>query len=321
MDNKTIEIFSAEERDDITRHIERVSAREAVDVPGIPPKEDVLKHGVFPLFVNAGAMIILVAGILLLFIFQQTEAAEIQTSGAALGVTERALIREIRSETNSQLNEKDAAIDAMIRHIAEIDRDLEKFNSFETLTVEQRKAIEELRARHTEYRDTLIRLQQEKRQLLIQARISEEEVRQREKIFLERQGFLEDISGQNRETLEQARIEFSRLAGESQKTSDIAFAGIQSKEDPVLTGEETEESFRRQIDSQALSIAGQNAVIAELQKNMAIMQQQNDATVQTITERDRQLENLRAQNTSQAQQIESLQRTISSISSALQGSQ
>ena len=307
MDNqKDIEIFSAEERSEINRRIESASARDAVAAPGLPSKKEAAKRGVFPLWVNIFAVVILAAGIFLLFTFQQTDAAEIRTSG--LGTSGQALIRAIISETNSQLNEKNDAIYAMNRRIAEVDSELERLDSLETLTDEQRKTLEELKARQEEYRESLASLQQEKTQLLLQARIREEEVRQQEKRLAEQLGFLEDISGQDRAAMELAREEFSKLSGEAQKTPGFSFTAIQAEEPATVPpGEGAEEALRQQVASQSAMIAEQNAALAELQE--------------TITEKDRQLESLKAQNTSQAQQIESLQKTISSISTALQDNQ
>ena len=392
--SKAIEIFSAEERNEINERIETASARDAVVAPDYPSKREAAKRGVFPLLVNAGAAVLLAAGILLLFTFQQTDAAEIRSSGAVLGVTERALIREIRKEINSRLSEKDDAIDAMNKRIAEVDSELERLFSLEALTDEQRETMDELLARHEEYQENLIRLQQERAQILTQARIREAEARQREEKLLEQQLILEDISAQSRAEIEKAREELSKISGEAEKTalvekqlsafyttisrqieekqfneaadsiaalkeyiatpgfsylkaiqarqvSDIAAAHalsmllseaqktsgnsvtvVQVEELPhVPPGAGAEEALRQQVAAQAASIQEQNSALADLQKTTAALQERNDTIQQAIEERDRQLESLRAQNTSQAQQIESLQRTISTVRSAMDNQQ
>ncbi|MCL1927902.1 MAG: hypothetical protein FWG07_03795 [Treponema sp.] len=394
VDSKAIEIFSAEERNEINEHIEAASTRDAVTAPGIPSKEEALKRGLFPLFVNAAAVVLLTAGVLLLFTFQRTDAAEIRKSGAVLGVTERALIREIRKEINSQLNEKDQAIEAMIKRLAEIDSELNILNSLEVLTAEQQKTMEELLIRQEEYRENLTVLQHERTQILTQARIREAEIRQREEKLLEQQLILENISAQSRAEIENAREELLKLSSEAEKTTLIerqlaafyttilrqieerqfsaaensiaalneylatsAFSSIKTIQaryasdvaavhalslllseaqkstdnsavvvqvealPPVPPGADAEAALRQQVSVQAESIAKQNTALAELQKTMDGLQQQNEVISQTIAERDRQLESLRSQNVSQAQQIESLQKTITNINSALRDNQ
>ncbi|MCL1812680.1 MAG: hypothetical protein FWG29_04070 [Treponema sp.] len=394
VDHKAIEIFSAEERNEINERIEAASVRDAVTAPGLPSKDQALKRGFFPLLVNAGAVVLLTVGVLLLFTFQQTDAAEIRKSGVVLGITERALIQEIRKEINTQLNEKDQAIEAMIKRITEIDRELELLNSLEVLSGEQQKTMEELLVRQEEYRENLTVLQHERSQILTQARIRETEIRQREEKLLEQQLILENISAQSKAEIENAREELLKLSNEAEKASLIerqlaafyttilrqieerqfkaaensiaalneylatpAFSSIKAIQarqasdaavvhalslllseaqkspgssaavvqvealPPVPPGADAEAALRQQVALQSVSIAEQNAVLAELQKTMDGLQQQNEVTSQTIAERDRQLESLRAQNVSQAQQIESLQKTISSINSALRDNQ
>ena len=387
VDAKGIEIFSAEERNEINERIEAASVRDAVTAPGIPSRAEATKREFFPFLVNSLAALLLAAGVLLLFSSQKTDAAEIRDSGAILGVTERALIREIRREINLQLNEKDTAIDTMNRRIAEVDLELGRLNSLEALTDEQRDAMAVLMAKQEEYRESLAGLQQERAVILTQARIREAQARQREELLLEQQLFLEDISAQDRAEIEKAREELSRLSGEAEKTAFIekqlaafystitrqieekqykaaegsiaalkeylatpSFASlktIQARHDsdlaavnalslllqeaqkttggaitvvqaeeppPVPPGAGAEAALRQQTAAQSVSIA-------ELQKALSDMQQQNDTAIQTVAERDRQIDGLRATNTAQAQTIETLQNTIAIIRSATENQQ
>ncbi|MCL1814882.1 MAG: hypothetical protein FWG27_03545 [Treponema sp.] len=174
-DSSETAIFSPEERSEITARIEKASSREAVVPPSIPSKKEAQRRGLFPLLVNAGALILLAAGLFLLFSSQQTGAAEIRKSGAVLGITERALIREIRNE----INEKDAAIDTMIRRIAEAGEELNRLFSLETLTNEQRGVVEKLQREQEEYQETLTQLQLERAGILTYARIKEAEAREK----------------------------------------------------------------------------------------------------------------------------------------------
>ena len=223
MKNEGIEIFSPEERSEITARIEKVSARNAVAAPGIPSKKEALRRGFFPLLINADAVVFLTAGIALLFYLQQTDAAEILKSGANMGVTERALIHEIRKEAHLQLNEKEAAIDAMNARIAEVEAGLGRLDSLEALTGEQRAAMEELRREREEYKSSLAELHMEKARILTNARILEAEARQREENLnkkpKEEQGVQENFSGHNRAEIESALAELSGISKEAEKNA------------------------------------------------------------------------------------------------------
>ena len=401
MKDEDIEIFSAEERNEIIAHIETASARDAVTPPGIPSKEQALKRGLFPLLINTGAILLLAAGILLLFSFQQSHAAEILESGAVLGVTERALIREIRKEVNSRLLEKESAITAMNNRIADVDAELLRLGSLESLTAEQSAAMEKLKQEQEEYRGKLAELHVERAQILTRARIKEAEIREREENLYEQQGILEDLYSEDRTELENARKELSMLSGDAEKAAlfERQFSGflaiiqqqieahdyktaektlialkeylatpsfssiksIQSRHDtdsaavnvlsallaeaqrsgagsavpfkiedlpPVPSGAGAEAALRKQVADQAASIAEQNAALAamdktleELQKNVTDLQDRNDTIQQSVAEKDRQLDNLRSQNASYAQTIETLQKTISNVNAALENQQ
>ena len=221
INSKDIEIFSPEERKRINETIETASRREPVAPPGIPSAKEALKKGLFPFFINAGAFVLLAAGIMLLIMFQQSSAEGIRESGTVIGITERVLIREIRNETNARLNEKESAIEAMNNRIAEVDAELERLSSLEALTDEQQAAMENLRREHGEYRETLNRLYQEKAQILTEARIREAEIRQREENRRREESILINLTPGNREEVERAREELSLLSGEAEKTALI----------------------------------------------------------------------------------------------------
>jgi chromosome segregation ATPase len=396
VDRNTIEIFSPEERDEINARIEAASARDAVTAPGLPSKKEASRRDLFPILVNAGAMLLLASGLLLLFNLQRTDAVEIRESGAVLGLTERALIREIRNEAKSQLAEKDTAIDAMNKRIEEVDVELRRLDSLETLTDEQRETMEELRNQEGVYRESLAQLQIDKAKILTSARIREAEATQREANLRgqirEQAGMLEDLSAQSKAEIENARNELVKLSGDAEKTALVekqlsgfyanisrhienrqyneaadgiaalkeylatpslsSIKAIRSRQESdaaavnslsVLLSEaeqrsgaspvrieaetpqqlpppdtSTEDALRRQVAEQAASIARQNVTLSELQKSVSDLQIRNDDFLKSIAERESQLENLKAQNVSYAQTIETLQKTISNVNAALE---
>ncbi|MDR1306260.1 MAG: hypothetical protein LBK74_01625 [Treponema sp.] len=404
-----IEVFSDEERREISGRIEAASRREAVPPPGPPARGEASRKGFFPLLVNAAGILLLGAGLLLLFSIQRAGSAELRESDAELGITERALIREIRREVTLQLTEKDADISAMRGRIAEVDDELARLESLEALTGEQQQTMAALRGQQEEYRGDLARLEMERSLILAEARQKEAEARRREARLharlAEQEGALEDISARNRAELEAARAELAKLTGDDEKAalverqlagyyaafskqiqagqyreaagtlaalkeflatpsfqqlkligsrreSDAAAAAAMSGILSAVTGPAgsgpaaegggsltpaeiappvavpeasgAETALRRRLSEQAAALTEQAAVLAEreralaeLQKSHDGVQEQNSALRQTVAERDRQLENLQAQNTANLQKIETLQRTISTINAAL----
>ena len=274
-DRNDIEIFSPEERSEINKRIETASARDSLTPPGIPTKQQASKRSLFPLFVNAGAFVLLAAGLLLLFIFQQSDAAEIRESGTVLGITERALIHEIRKEINLRLNEKESAIEEMNKRIAEVDNELRKLNSLEALTDEQYTAMEKLKREQEEYQENLARLHQDKTRILTEARSREAEARLRNDRLPEHQGIPAELSSGNRAEIERAREELSKLSGEAEKTALIEkqLAGFYA----VISGQIEEKQYREAAGSIAAlreylatpSIASIKAVEARYDSDMA----------------------------------------------------
>jgi hypothetical protein len=223
MNDTDISVFSEEERNEINRRIEAASVREAAPPPGLPRRGETSRRGILPLLVNAGAVLALAAGVLALVAFHRSDAAEIRESGAVLGITERALIEEIRREANLRLGEKEAAIGAMNLRIAEVDAELERLDSLEALTDEQRAAMEELRRQQEEYRGSLARLEEDRARILAEARSREAEALRREAglhVKLEEQtGVPESLSAQSGAELEAAREELAKISGEAEKAA------------------------------------------------------------------------------------------------------
>ncbi|MDR1389539.1 MAG: hypothetical protein LBJ31_06125 [Treponema sp.] len=173
---KEIALFSAEEQREIEAEIEKAARRKA---PSLPSRAEAARRGVFPLVVNCAALVILAAGAFLLFYFHDTESAAIGETGAVLGITERALIREIRRETNALLGEKDAAIALMNEQLAGVDSELARLDSLEALSDEQRTVMEDLRRQQDEYRVNLSKAQAERALIIAESNQKEAQLRER----------------------------------------------------------------------------------------------------------------------------------------------
>jgi len=139
------------------------------------PVTNAKKRGfLFPLLVNAGAVIFLVVGFLLLSHFHVQEEQEIRESSAALGLTERALIQEIRQETGRQIREKENQINSILLMLSAADTEYRLLqDSIEILTEAQQQRAAYLLQMQEEYRHTLSGLQDERARIIEYARMRE----------------------------------------------------------------------------------------------------------------------------------------------------
>ncbi|MDR1929275.1 MAG: hypothetical protein LBQ44_01475, partial [Treponema sp.] len=205
-------VFSEEEQREIAERIEAASARGRSSVP--PVKGAASRRSVFPLLVNAAALLVLAGGFAALTTLHSAEAVEIRETGARLGITERALIQEIRRETDRRLGEKENAIAAMNARISGVEEELARLDSLEALSDEQRKTMDELRHQQEEYRSGLGRLQSERALILAESMQREAALRTR---LEEQRGAMEALSEQSRAEIKAAADELSRLSSEQEK--------------------------------------------------------------------------------------------------------
>jgi chromosome segregation ATPase len=216
MNDTDIAVFSEEEQKEIIAQIEAAAQRGPMEPSRLPSKGEALKRSFFPLVVNVTAAALLCAGIFFMIFFQREGEVEIRESGAVLGITERKLIQEIRRETNRQISEKEAAIEAMSEKITEVDAELARLDSLEALTDEQRAAMSELHRQQDEYRLSLQTLQGERAQILAEARQREAALNAR---LEEQQGALENLSAKSRAEILAAREELAKLSGDQEKSA------------------------------------------------------------------------------------------------------
>lgn len=182
------------------------------------------KSGVFfPLAVNVAALIILGSGALFLIWFNGRMDAQVRTGKAVYNLTERALVEEIRGETEQRIAAKEMEIFSIVSQLEEIDAQLLQLQSEnQELTSEQLAAQKRLLVLQASYGEELSALQEEKAQILEASRLQEA-------------GFRTLLEQRSRETSEQitsgepdfANGEFDRLAGERETIAalDAQFAG------------------------------------------------------------------------------------------------
>ena len=132
----------------------------------------------FPLLVNLAALILLGLGFVVLSHFHGQEEQGIRESSAAMGLTERKLIQEIRQETSRQIEEKDTQINDILSKLSAADDEYRGLQaSVETLTEEQKERADYLRRMQDEYHTTLSGLQDERTKILDDSRQREANLR------------------------------------------------------------------------------------------------------------------------------------------------
>jgi chromosome segregation ATPase len=123
----------------------------------------------FPLIVNIIAAAALAGGLSLLAFSQGKTYTNVKTGTKVYNSVERALIEEIRKETISLLEAKDREIAQIMSKLEEIDAELFGFGNRE-FTSDEKAARDRLRTLQEEYRSNLIILQDERSQILENAR-------------------------------------------------------------------------------------------------------------------------------------------------------
>jgi len=165
--------ISLEEQQEILAGINAMTGGSRLVSEAAVPKAK--KRGfLFPLFVNIGAVILLVAGFLLLSHFHVQEEQGIRESYATLGLTERALIQEIRQETSRQLRAKENEINSILLLLSTVDAEYRLLqDSLEILTDAQQQRAAALLLMQEEYRTTLSGLQEERASIIEDSRVRE----------------------------------------------------------------------------------------------------------------------------------------------------
>jgi len=175
--------------------------------------------GLFPIMVNVVALVLLGAGFFLLSSFQEKTEVQVREGANVYTSAERALIDEIRKETEMKIAAKETEIARIVSRLGGIDAELKAlYSSREELTAEQRDAERDLLALQDEYRAGLAALQDERAQILEESRAREAALRAQ---FEAGARELVAASQQNSAELNAARSELERLANEQEKAAAI----------------------------------------------------------------------------------------------------
>jgi chromosome segregation ATPase len=141
------------------------------------------KKGVlFPLLVNGGAVILLGAGFFILSFFHAHDDMDIRETSAALGITERKLIQEIRKETALRISQKEDEINGMMSRLAEVDAEYQELQASmereDALNTRQNQEnLARLQNLQEDYRNTLSGLRTERARMAEESRTREAALR------------------------------------------------------------------------------------------------------------------------------------------------
>jgi len=175
------------------------------------------KDNLFPLFVNIGALVLLVSLFFILSLFHKNDEQSIRESRSVLGLTERMLIQEIRQDTDRQIREKEIQISDVLLRLQAVDAEYKDLQvSVETMTAAQKQRAASLLILQDEYQRMLLGLNEEKVRIL-------EDSRQREADLWaqaeEKAKALSTGTGQDWPELDAAMEELKKLGTEQERTN------------------------------------------------------------------------------------------------------
>jgi len=133
---------------------------------------------IFPLLVNAAAIVILVCGVVILFSFNGKKDQKIREGNKVYTLTERTLIEEIRRETAQKIASKEKEITSILSRLESVGEELDSlYSSKQVLSQEQLAAEARLLSLQREYRAELSASEEERAQILENSRSSEARLR------------------------------------------------------------------------------------------------------------------------------------------------
>jgi chromosome segregation ATPase len=171
--------FSESEQREILENIEAATRKDAIAPASEEPRLTAKKRGGnFPLLVNLGGALLLIGGVLVLSFFYRQDESELRGGGAALGMTDRKLIQEIRRANEARIHEKEREIAGILAKLSGVDGDLQSLQSSIEIKLEERE---------TELRRQMNRELDEELDRLINQELSEAAIAEQMRVFDERQ--------------------------------------------------------------------------------------------------------------------------------------
>jgi len=188
------------------------------------------KGSFFPIMVNVAAALILIIGSIILVTLHGKTDSEVREGTNTYNSAERVLIEQIKKETYSRINEirrettfrleeKENEISMISLKLEEIDAELQElYSSNLEHTAEQMEAERRLKALQEDYRAMLTFLQNEKSEILENARIKEAEL---QALLDSKTRELAFITEQSIDVLDAAYNEMERLNREQARSTAV----------------------------------------------------------------------------------------------------
>jgi chromosome segregation ATPase len=162
--------ISLEEQQEILAGINAIAGENRL-TPDVSVIEAKKKGFLFPLFVNIGALVLLILGFIILGHLHNNDEQEIRESRSVLGLTERMLIQEIRQDTERQIREKEIQISDVFLRLQAVDAEYKDLQvSVENMTAAQKQRATSLLVLSEEYQRMLLGLNEEKARILEDSR-------------------------------------------------------------------------------------------------------------------------------------------------------
>jgi len=241
--------ISEEDQKDILVQIEQVAQQSRITAsPEILRTGKAKKKGyALPFFVNAGALLVLGGGLLLLsFLFKQSES-ELRGEAALVRSAEGKLIQEIKKETEAQLKAKENEISSIQTRLSEIDKERSELQS---------NMDAKVKLKEDELRKNLERELAEERRKLNAQGLSEAAINERLKRFEDERNaaFNAQLANIRKDAeAEKARLEsnLQKLQNDFQKN----LASLNSERQQIVDeSRKREESLRAQLEERTKSL-------------------------------------------------------------------
>ncbi len=249
-------ISEADQRD-IREEIERVAAENRIQISGELLEFSAQRNGaLFPLIANLAGLLLLAAGIAVLFFLFQSDDASIRSAEQSVTATESRLIQELRRETEEQLAAKDSEIEQIVARLESISeeraaiaqdveeqilqRERELQEQFEAELEAERRRLQALNLTDAEIELRLAEFEAQKRQ-----EYNERLAAFQDRMLAERERLEEDLDaleGQFTQTLEQASQEREAILQES----EARISEVQSQFESRLSQSQAELSAAQQ---------------------------------------------------------------------------
>ncbi len=173
----------------------------------------------FPVIVNIAALVILCGGVFALVVFNEKKDIQVRQGSAVYNLTERALIDEIRKETQDKIAAKELEINSISSRLEDVDAQLAQlYSSNQELTAEQLDTQEQLLTAQSSFRANLTALHEERSQILEDSRSREARLRaQLEERSREFAAAQQSTTGE----LDAAREELLRLSEDQEKAAAV----------------------------------------------------------------------------------------------------